>query len=131
MTAIRSFCVRFLVLVSLIALSFDCAHSAQRQPDPYGVYEVGGGVMPPEPVYMPNPKYTDKARKMKLNGSVTVAVIVTPEGTVRDPKVIKSLDKDLDKQALAVVSTWKFEPAKKDGKTVAVHLKVEVDFRLY
>jgi len=43
----------------------------------------------------------------------------------------KSLDKDLDKQALAAVSTWKFEPATKDGKPVAVHLKAEVDFRLY
>jgi TonB family protein len=80
---------------------------------------------------MPNPEYTDKARKRKLNGTVVVAMIVTPESTVRDPKVIKSLDKDLDKQALAAVRRWIFEPATKDGIPVAVHLKAEVDFRLY
>jgi TonB family protein len=60
-----------------------------------------------------------------------VEMIATPEGKVRDLKIAKSLDKDLDKQALAAVSTWKFEPATKDGKPVAVHLKAEVDFRLY
>jgi TonB family protein len=53
------------------------------------------------------------------------------EGKVRDVKVIKSLDPGLDKQALAAVRTWKFEPATKDGKAVAVHLKAEVAFKLY
>jgi TonB family protein len=50
---------------------------------------------------------------------------------VRDLKVTKNLDEDLDKQALKAVSTWKFEPATKDGKPMAVHLPVEVTFRLY
>jgi TonB family protein len=58
-------------------------------------------------------------------------MIVTAEGKVRDLKVTKSLDKDLDKQALAAVSTWRFEPATKDGKPVAVHLSTAVTFRLY
>jgi protein TonB len=119
------------VLVSVIALPFDGTLSAQQQPDPYGVYHVGNGVTLPKPVSMPNPEYTEKARKKKLNGVVVIAMIVTPEGDVRDLKVIKSLDKDLDKQALAAVSTWNFEPATKDGKPVAVHLTTEVDFRLY
>ncbi len=80
---------------------------------------------------MPNPEYTDKARKKKLNGTVVVEMIVTAEGKVRDPKVIKSLDEGLDKQALAAVRTWTFEPATKDGKAVRVRIKAEVDFRLY
>jgi TonB family protein len=46
-------------------------------------------------------------------------------------KVVKSLDKGLDKQALSAVSTWRFEPATKDGKPVAVHLSTDVTFRLY
>ncbi len=131
MKNICSPCVLAVVLVSLIVLPIGGTLSAQQQPDAYGVYEVGNGVMAPKPVSTPNPEYTDRARKKKLNGSVVVAMIVTPDGKVRDPKVTKSLDKDLDKQALAAVSTWKFEPATKDGKPVAVHLKAEVDFRLY
>ncbi|HWY22103.1 MAG TPA: energy transducer TonB [Candidatus Acidoferrum sp.] len=108
---------------------------AQEPPDksPEVVYEVGLGsdVTPPKPIYNPDPTYVDKARKKKINGVVVVAMIVTAEGKVRDVKVIKSLDPDLDKQAIAAVRTWKFEPATKDGKPVAVHLKTEVDFRLY
>jgi len=126
-----SLCVLAVVLVSLIVLPIGGTLSAQQQPDPNGVYEVGNGVMAPKPVSTPNPEYTDRARKKKLNGLVVVAMIVTPDGNVRDPKVTKSLDRDLDKQALAAVSTGKFEPATKDGKPVAVHLKAEVDFRLY
>ena len=95
------------------------------------VYEIGNGVMAPKVVYAPDPEYTDKARKKKINGTVVVAMIVTPEGTVRDVKIAKSLDKELDKQATAAVSKWRFEPARKDGKPVAVHLKAEVSFRLY
>ena len=94
------------------------------------VYELGSGVPPPKSVYAPNPLYDDHARKKK-NGTVILAMIVTAEGTVRDVKVIKSLDPGLEKQAIAAVRTWKFEPATKDGKPVAVHLKTESDFRLY
>jgi len=108
---------------------------AQEPPDKRSevVYEVGLGsdVMPPKPVYHPNPEYVDKARREKINGVVVLAMIVTAEGKVRDVKVIKGLDPGLDKQAIAAVRSWKFEPATKAGKPVAVHLKTEVDFRLY
>lgn len=89
------------------------------------------GITPPRAIYQPNPEYTDKARKKKLNGVVVVSLIVTPEGTARDVKVIKSLDDGLDKNAVAAVSTWRFDPATKDGKPVAVRVPVEVQFRLY
>ena len=97
------------------------------------MYEVGLGsdVTPPKPVYRPNPEYVDKARREKINSAVIRSMIVTTEGKVRDVKVIKSLDPGLDKQAIAAVRTWKFEPATRAGKPVAVHLKTEVDFRLY
>jgi len=102
---------------------------SDRTSDP--VYEVGNGVRAPKPVYAPNPEYVESARKQKINGTVTLAMIVTAEGKVRNVKVTKSLDEGLDKQALAVVSTWKFEPATRDGKPVAVHLSADVTFRLY
>ena len=95
------------------------------------VYEVGNGVTVPKRVYTPDPEYSEKARRKKINGTVVVAMIVTQEGRVREVKISKSLDEGLDKQALAAVRTWKFEPATKDGKPVAVHLNVDVSFSLY
>jgi len=95
------------------------------------VYELGKGIKAPKATYAPDPEYVDRARREKINGSVVVSMIVTAEGKVRDVKVIKGLDPDLDKQAVAAVRTWKFEPATKDGKAVAVHLKAEAAFKLY
>jgi periplasmic protein TonB len=124
---------RSVVLTSVVAFLLGVVVLAQDQPDKTSdtVYEVGNGVTAPKGVYMPIPEYAESARKKKIRGNVTLAMIVTAEGKVRDLKVIKSLDKDLDKQALAAVSTWRFEPATKDGKPVAVYLSTDVTFRLY
>lgn len=94
------------------------------------VYEVGHGITAPHPIHTPNPEYTDRARKKKLQGTVLVALVVTSEGEPRDVAVIKKLDPGLDGKAMEAVRSWKFEPATKDGKPVAVHLQVEVQFRL-
>ena len=56
---------------------------------------------------------------------------MTSEGQPRDVAVIKKLDPGLDGKAMEAVRSWKFEAATKDGKPVAVHLQVEVQFRLY
>lgn len=99
---------------------------------PVIVYDrVGNGITAPKAIYDPNPDYTDRARKKKIRGPVVVSIVVTEDGDVREAKVVTSLDKDLDKQAVKIVSTWKFEPATKDGKPVAVRIKVEVDYKLY
>jgi hypothetical protein len=47
------------------------------------VYEVGNGVTAPKPVYTPDPEYSEKARKKKINGTVVVAMIVTREQSAR------------------------------------------------
>jgi TonB family protein len=46
-------------------------------------------------------------------------------------KVVRPLGMGLDQKALDAVKQWKFEPAMKDGKPVAVQINVEVNFRLY
>ena len=128
-----AFANKLLLACALSFLSGGCVLYSQDQPDktPDAVYELGDDVTAPKPVYRPNPEYSEKARKQKINGVVVLAMTVTAEGNVRDVKVIGSLDPGLDKQAIAAVRTWKFEPALKDGKPVAVHLKTETNFRLY
>jgi protein TonB len=42
--------------------------------------------------------------------------------------VIKSLEKDVDQSAVDAVKQWRFDPAKKDGKAVAVRIALELDF---
>ncbi|HKN35382.1 MAG TPA: TonB family protein [Terriglobales bacterium] len=37
----------------------------------------------------------------------------------------------LDEKAVEAVRKWRFEPAEKDGRPVAVQVNIEVSFRLY
>jgi TonB family protein len=57
-----------------------------------------------EPVYPP------LARKMNLSGTVKVEIVVAPNGTVKDAKVVGG-HPVLANAALEAVRKWRFEPA--------------------
>ena len=93
--------------------------------------EVGPGITPPHAVFTPDPDYPESLRKHKVSGTCVLGITVDKEGLVRDVHVTRSSDKRLDQNAIDAVKRWKFEPAMRDGKPVAVLTSVEVDFRLY
>jgi periplasmic protein TonB len=95
------------------------------------VFRVGGGVSAPRATYAPDPEYSEEARKAKYQGVVVLWLIVGPDGRPRDIKVSRQLGMGLDQKAIEAVRMWRFEPATKDGKPVAVQINVEVNFRLY
>ncbi|HWD00381.1 MAG TPA: energy transducer TonB [Candidatus Sulfopaludibacter sp.] len=95
-----------------------------------GVSAIGGSVSKPIAIYAPEPEYSDEGRRARLQGTVIVELVVDPSGKTRDPKVVKSLGLGLDEQALKAVATWRFKPALKDGKPVAVMADIYVGFHL-
>jgi TonB family protein len=96
-----------------------------------GVFRVGGGVSAPRALDTPDPDYSEEARKAKYQGTCVLWLIVDENGNPRDIKVARSLGMGLDQKAIEAVRKWKFEPAMKDGRPVAVQINVEVNFRLY
>jgi TonB family protein len=56
------------------------------------------------------PEYPDLARKMNLTGTVKVAVVVAPNGTVKEAKVVGG-HPVLAGAALDAARKWRFEPA--------------------
>ena len=56
------------------------------------------------------PVYPDIARKMKLNGTVRVEVVISPNGNVKETKVIGG-HPILVTAAVDAVKKWKFDPA--------------------
>ena len=96
-----------------------------------GVFKVGGGVSAPRAVFTPDPEYSEEARKAKYQGTCILWLIVGPDGHPRDVKIARTLGMGLDQKAIEAVRNWKFEPAMKDGRPVAVQINVEVNFRLY
>ena len=97
----------------------------------HGVFRVGGGVSAPRILSDPEPEYSEEARKAKYQGVCVLWLVVGPDGRPRDIKVARSLGLGLDEKAIEAVKNWKFEPAMKDGKPVAVQINVEVNFHLY
>lgn len=53
----------------------------------------------PRAIYAPDPEYSEKARKMKISGSVILSLIVGIDGLPHDVKVEKSLGYGLDEKA--------------------------------
>ena len=96
-----------------------------------GVFSVGGGVSAPRPLFAPDPDYSEEARKAKYQGTCVLWLVVASDGKPRDIRVARTLGLGLDEKAIAAVKLWRFEPAMKDGKPVAVQISVEVSFRLY
>jgi protein TonB len=96
-----------------------------------GFFHVGGGVSAPRVIFQPDPEYSEEARKAKYHGTCVLWLVVGPDGKPRDLRIARSLGLGLDEKAIEAVKTWKFEPAMKDGKPVAVQINVEVSFRLY
>jgi TonB family protein len=56
------------------------------------------------------PTYPELARKMNITGTVKVQVVVSPNGTVKEAKVLGG-HPVLANAALDAVKKWRFEPA--------------------
>jgi TonB family protein len=128
--------IQSVALVSALAFAIGAAKTYAQDPPPLTPSEIvygrqTAGITHPKAVYQPAPEYANGPRRKKIQGNVLLSMIVTAEGTVRDPQVTQSLDKDLDKKAVECVKKWRFEPATRDGKPVAMRVVVEVSFHLY
>ena len=76
------------------------------------------------------PEYSDEARKSKLQGIVTLSIVVTATGQVTGIEVVRNLGLGLDEKAIDAVRHWQFRAATVHGKPVATRAIVEVNFRL-
>lgn len=95
------------------------------------VYGVGNGVSMPRAIYAPEPEFSEEARIAKFQGEVTLLVTIGTDGRARNLAVVRSVGMGLDQKAIDAVSTWRFEPAKKDGRPVAVQMSIIVNFHLF
>ena len=76
-------------------------------------------------------KYPPKAAKKKIQGRVEVAFWIDKSGKVHDVKVVDSVDKDLDKEAVRVCKLLPdFIPATVNGEPVEVLFKLPIRFKI-
>ena len=93
--------------------------------------EYPGGIAASVEYIQKNMRYPEAAEKNGTQGRVTVQFIIDKEGNVTNPKVLRSVDKDLDAEAIRLVGAMpKWKPGMQKGKAVAVKYTLPVVFKL-
>jgi protein TonB len=76
------------------------------------------------------PVYPFQAKSSGQNGEVMVEFVVDESGNVLNPRVVSSSDRAFEENTLRAVAKWKFEPGRRDGRTVRFRMSVPVVFKL-
>ena len=129
-----------LLLAALLPFSPGWAQSADSAKIPSGAPGVGddqafagyervaAGVTPPKATHSPDPPYPDVPTDTEPRGVVVMLIGINTHGHVGPVQVVRSSAPVFEKSAVATVKTWKFKPAKQDGKPVPVQITVEMSF---
>ena len=85
----------------------------------------------PACVYCPDPQYTDETREAKVQGRVTLRVLVGADGRASQIQIAQGIGMGLDDRAVQSVRSWRFTPAH-DGarRAVPAWITIEIIFRL-
>jgi len=90
------------------------------------------GVTWPKCAYCPDPQYSDEAREAKLQGAVTLLVLVGADGRASQIRVVRGIGLGLDDRAVQAIRGWKFVPAlDASRRAVPAWVTVEAVFRLF
>lgn len=89
-----------------------------------------GELLAPVATEKSDPAYPMELMKANVHGSVTLYAVIHSDGRVGDIRVLSSPDERLDPYATNALSRWKFLPALKAGKPVALEAVVVIPFRL-
>jgi Gram-negative bacterial TonB protein C-terminal len=98
------------------------------------VCRVGGEVSAPRLIF---PEQRDHQPPTLFTNSTSIPcpctaavwAVVGRDGLVHYPRIIRSVDTELDRRAIEWMQKWKFEYGRKSNKAVAVETNLEVKFR--
>ncbi len=99
------------------------------EPSPQPV-RVGAGVELPERTIFVEPRYSEMARKVRLEGTVILDTVIDRTGQIRDVVVLRGLPMGLTEEAIRAVSQWRFEAPMMAGMPVELAYVVTVRFQL-
>ena len=118
--------------VELAEIGADVFGIPDGPPGPVGPapMEISGNVMPPTKIHAPQPRYTEEARRARIQGVVVLQAVIEDDGTVRKVDVLKGLNLGLTESAVETVKEWTFEPATLEGEPVPVFLNLVINFSL-
>lgn len=90
---------------------------------------VGGDVKSAQLLKSVPPNYPAFARTQRISGDVKIDALIDATGKVTTMKVVSGPTL-LHQAAMDALHQWKYQPATLDGKAVAMHLTVTIQFRM-
>lgn len=120
----------FLIGFSQCAL---CLQNREKQPAAEDdvnerIYNPADVTSAARPLHLVKPSYTDRARRNAVQGTVILQFVINSEGIPKQIRISKSLDVELDQASVDALKMWRFSPATKDNKPVAVRASLEFTF---
>lgn len=92
--------------------------------------EAEGPVTPPKAIKTPKPKYPVAKVHRCIHAPVVVTAVVGTDGLPSLPRLLSQQYPVLGFAALDVLRDWRFEPARRNGKAVAVFYTLTVNYKI-
>jgi TonB family protein len=94
--------------------------------------EPGPGVVPPTPVEIVRPQYPPLARRLGVQGTVRMSVLVDEAGRVIETRILEGMPRKvgINEAALEAATKARFRPATKDGIRVRMWYEMVSRFEL-
>ena len=108
--------------------------AAPPPPEPEPVVEgpvrVGGRITAPRCIHRVEPRYTEIARKARIEGKVILEATIDRDGSVINLKTLRGLPMGLTEEATRAVSQWRYEPTLLGDQPVQVLMTVTITYNL-
>lgn len=132
--SLRPSCV-FLIASSLLLIS-SVPHAQAPAPSDAALAVVYDPQKRPDitaPVLLSakDPEYPRSWLHKNTEQNVIVSLVVSTQGMPEQIHIVRSGGKLFDDRAIKAVQTYRFTPAMKDGKPIAVEMRVEVNYRIH
>jgi TonB family protein len=93
-----------------------------------GYQRVTKDTKPPKATKSPDPDFPVIPVDAEPRGIVVMLIGIDAKGHVGPVHVLRASNDAFQQSAVSTVKTWRFSPAKKDGKAVPVQVTVEMKF---
>jgi TonB family protein len=139
-------------VVARMAVPIDFQLLTVGQPDIINLHRVGGGGgveawhmtdrpgkgtppefrfdEPPRPILTSAPVYPYDLLIQSVKGKASITFKVDPQGRPHEVTVLSATDPEFGAAAKAMLESWNYEPAKKEGKPCWCYLRKDADFVL-
>jgi protein TonB len=88
-----------------------------------------GELTAPVAIVKIDPAYPAEMMRTRLEGTVMLYAVIRTDGRVENVRVLRGVEARLDANAVAALSRWRFQPARKNGVAVAAEAVVQIPFQ--